>query len=49
MAVAKYWFEQYSAVPGAMSHDELEFNLPAPLAEDKAMDVAVEQYGFCPM
>ena len=48
MAVAKYWFEQYSAVPGAMSHDELEFNLPAPLAEDRAMDVAVEQYGFCP-
>ena len=42
------WFEQYSAVPGAMSHDELEFNLPAPLAEDRAMDVAVEQYGFCP-
>ena len=32
MAVAKYWFEQYSAVPGAMSHDELEFNLPAPPA-----------------
>ena len=48
MAVAKYWFEQYSAVPGAMSHDELEFNLPAPVAEDRAMDVAVEQYGFCP-
>ena len=48
MAVAKYWFEQYSAVPGAMSHDELEFDLPAPVAEDRAMDVAVEQYGFCP-
>ena len=30
MAAAKYWFEQYGAVPAAMSHDELEFELPAP-------------------
>ena len=28
MAAAKYWFEQYGAVPAAMSHDELEFLLP---------------------
>ena len=28
MAAAKYWFEQYGAVPAAMSHDELEFTLP---------------------
>ena len=48
MAVAKYWFEQHGAVPAAMSHDELEFLLPAPVSEEKAMDVAVEQYGFCP-
>ena len=48
MAAAKYWFEQYGAVPAAMSHDELEFLLPAPVPKEKAMDVAVEQYGFCP-
>ncbi|MBM6911590.1 immunity protein Imm33 domain-containing protein [Oscillibacter valericigenes] len=48
MAVAKYWFEQYGAVPAAMSHDELEFLLPAPISKEKALDVAVEQYGFCP-
>ena len=48
MAVAKYWFEQYGAVPAAMSHDELEFLLPAPVPKEKAIDVAVEQYGFCP-
>ena len=48
MAVAKYWFEQYGAVPAAMSHDELEFLLPAPVPKEKAMDVAVELYGFCP-
>ena len=48
MAAAKYWFEQYGAVPAAMSHDELEFLLPAPVPKEKAMEVAVEQYGFCP-
>lgn len=48
MAVTKYWFEQYGAVPAAMSHDELEFLLPAPVPKEKAVDVAVELYGFCP-
>ena len=48
MAVTKYWFEQYGAVPAAMSHDELEFLLPAPVPREKAMDAAVELYGFCP-
>ena len=48
MAVAKYWFEQHGAVPTAMSHDELEFLLPAPVSEEDAMDAAVELYGFCP-
>ncbi len=48
MAVTKYWFEQYGAVPAAMSHDELEFLLPAPVPKEKAMEVAVELYGFCP-
>lgn len=48
MAVAKCWFEQHGAVPAAMSHDELEFLLPAPVSEKEAIDVAVELYGFCP-
>ncbi len=48
MAVSKYWFEQYGAVPAAMSHDELEFLLPAPVPENKAIDAALEMYGFCP-
>ena len=48
MAAAKYWFEHHGAVPAAMTHDELEFALPAPIPEEKAMDVAVELYGFCP-
>lgn len=48
MAVTKCWFEQYGAVPAVMSHDELELLLPAPIAKEKARDVAVEMYGFCP-
>ena len=48
MAAAKYWFEQYGTVPAAMSHDELEFLLPAPVPKEKAVDAAVELYGFCP-
>ena len=48
MAVTKYWFEQYGAVPAVMSHDELELLLPAPVGKEKAMDLAVEMYGFCP-
>ena len=48
MAVAKYWAEEYGAVPAAVTHDELEFMLDSPIPEDKAMDTAIEQYGFCP-
>lgn len=48
MAVAKYWFEQYSAVPGVITYDALEFILPAPIPKEKAMETAIEQYGFCP-
>ena len=31
-----------------MSHDELEFLLPVPVPKEKAVETAVEQYGFCP-
>lgn len=48
MAVAKYWFERHGAIPAALSHDELEFDLPAPVSKEQAMEVAKEQYGFCP-
>ncbi len=48
MSVAKYWHQQYGAVPAAMTHDELEFALPAPVAKEKAMELATQQYGFCP-
>lgn len=46
-AAAKYWFEQYGAVPAVMTPDVLEYILPAPVPQDRAMEVALEQYFFC--
>ena len=48
MAVTKYWFELYGAVPAVMTHDVLEFALPAPVDQDAAPQLASEQYAFCP-
>ena len=48
MAAARYWFEQYGAVPAVVSRDTLEFELAAPAPEERAMELAVEQYGLCP-
>lgn len=46
-AAAKYWFEEYGAVPAVMSMDILEYVLPAPVPRERAMEAAVEQYFFC--
>lgn len=48
MAISKYWYEEYGAVPGTFTSDELEYELPAPVPEDKAMEAAIQQYAFCP-
>lgn len=48
MAAAKYWFETYKAVPAVITRDVLEYSLPAPVGREKAMDLALEQYAFCP-
>ena len=47
MAAAKYWFEEYGAVPAVMTRDVLEFDLPAPIPKERAMELAMEQYTFC--
>ncbi len=47
MAVSKFWFERYQAVPAVLTHDELEFVVPVPVPQDKALELAVEQYGLC--
>lgn len=40
-------YEFYGAVPAAMTHDELEFELPVPVPKERAMEAAIEQYGLC--
>lgn len=47
MAAAKYWFEQYGAVPAVITRDVLEFDLPAPTPRERAMELAMEQFAFC--
>lgn len=48
MAISKYWYEEYGAVPGTFTSDQLEYELPAPVPEDRAMEAAIQQYAFCP-
>ena len=48
MAVTKYWFEQYGARPAVITHDALELTVPAPVPKERAMELAQEQYAFCP-
>lgn len=48
MAIAKYWYEAYKAVPAVITRDVLEYALPAPVGREAAMDLALEQYTFCP-
>lgn len=48
MAVARYWFEKFGAVPALMTHDELDFALPKPIGREFAVQTALEQYAFCP-
>ena len=49
MAVAKYWFEKYGAVPALMTHDVLEYVLPdvRGMSKEQALDLALEQYAYC--
>ncbi len=48
MAVARYWFEKFGAVPAVMTHDELDLALPKPIGRELAVQTALEQYAFCP-
>lgn len=48
MAAAKYWYEQYGAVPVTLSHDVLQWEVPAPVGRKRAVSLAMEQYAWCP-
>lgn len=48
MAITKSWYESYGAIPAVLTHDELEFQLTTPVNKQDAMQLALEQYAFCP-
>ena len=48
VAVAKYWYEKYGAVPAAITYDEIEFYVERPPQTlEEAKKLAVEHYAFC--
>ena len=49
MAVAKYWFEKFGAVPALMTPDVLEYTLPfdTSVPSWQALYLAKEQYAYC--
>ncbi|MCM1056179.1 MAG: DUF4253 domain-containing protein [Firmicutes bacterium] len=48
MAVCKYWYEKYGAVPVTISHDVMEMRVPAPVSEKDALQAAKEHFAFTP-
>ena len=48
MAAAKHWYEQYGAMPAAMSHNILEFALEEKVPAGQCITLAREQSTFCP-
>lgn len=47
IAVCKYWYEKYQAVPAAFTHDVMEFYAPVKLNGVDSMEAAKEHYAFC--
>ena len=48
IAIVKYWYEKYGAIPASITYDEIEFYVERPpqtLEETKKL--AVEHYAFC--
>lgn len=48
LAVCKYWYQKYGAMPVTISHDVLEISVPSPVAEWDALELAKEHYAFTP-
>ncbi|MDE7478442.1 MAG: DUF4253 domain-containing protein [Lachnospiraceae bacterium] len=48
MAICKYWFEKYGAIPVTITHGVMEMRIPAPVAEQDSLQVAREHYAFTP-
>lgn len=48
IAICKYWYEKYHAVPAVFTRDIMEFYAPAKLNGQDSMEAAKEHYAFCP-
>lgn len=48
ISVAKYWYEQYGAVPAVFKHDMLEFYLEKEVRSDVTIGLAIEHVALCP-
>lgn len=48
MAICKYWYEKYGAVPVTITHDVMEMHIPNPVAKQDSMQVAKEHFAFTP-
>ncbi len=48
MAVFRYWYEKYGAIPALVSYDiwEMELSKP-PVTNEECEQLACEQYAFC--
>ena len=48
IAIVKYWYEKYGAIPASITYDEIEFYVERPvLTFEEAKKLAVEHYAFC--
>ena len=47
IAICKYWYDRYGAVPAVFTHDVMEFYAPLGLNGVDALEAAKEQYAFC--
>jgi hypothetical protein len=48
VAIFKYWYEKYGALPAVVSYDTWEMYVAKPIkAEKEAMSLAMEQFIFC--
>ena len=48
MAICKYWFEKYGAIPVTIAHDVMEMRVSTPVAKQDSLQVAKEHFAFAP-
>lgn len=47
IAISKYWYEKYGAIPATISFDTVEFYVPnPPTSKEQLYDLGIEQYLF---